>query len=165
MNLTPTWPGIHRTADLRAEGVTRRDIEAALRSGRLARIARGWYAEPHADPSIMRAVQLRARVTCLSGCRLHGLWVPPDRALHTAIRSDDRLPARARGVLVHRLGTAGWPTSAPVLDLDLCIAHVIRHHGPEAGLMVLESATNSGLLSLSAATHLMGRHRCMPAAR
>ena len=51
----------------------------------------------------IRAVRLRARLTCLSGLRVHGVWKPQNRSLHA------RIAAGARGVTTSRT-SPGDPT-------------------------------------------------------
>lgn len=137
--------GLSRRHDLE---LTNRELEAAVRSGALTRVTRGWYAAPDADPEVMRAVRLNARLTCLSACASHGLWVPlgSDRELHVAVRQGTP-PITSPGVVGHRLPYPHWGTDEPIMPLEVCLDHVLRHHSVETALMVLESAVDRGHIS------------------
>ncbi len=142
-------------AQRRQLGLSRRELASALRSGRLIRVGQGWYASPDADPDVTRALRLGTRLTCLSAVRLHGLWVPHNAgvALHVALRHGD--PGLVKpGVVTHRL-PSGWPSVEPLVDLEMCLDHVLRHHSVETGLMVLESAVDRGLITVASASALI----------
>lgn len=147
-------PGVHHYDELLAAGISRHRMTALVDAGLLVRCARGWYAEPSAGQDVIRALRAGTRIGCLSACRLHGVWTPAHVGLHVAITTRAALPVGDL-LAVHRLPTAGWPGRDPVLDLPHCIPQVLRHHGAEAGLMVLESAVNKGLLSYGQALEIM----------
>ncbi|WP_035718532.1 hypothetical protein [Gordonia shandongensis] len=82
--------GVYRWGQLR-EQASRREIDEAIRDGRLIRLRHGWYATRAADPRVVRAVAAGGVVSCASALDAHGVWVPPSRRLH--IRGND---ARSR---------------------------------------------------------------------
>lgn len=126
---------------------SRRTLETAVRAGRLLRVARGWYATPDADPGMVRALQLGGRLTCLSASRYLGIWTPSDSSLHIAVRSGDPLH-RMSGVRPHRLESAGWGTTEPIMPLTTVLDHALRYHPVETGLMVVESAIDKRLATV-----------------
>lgn len=143
--------GVVSINELRSEHVTDRQIEELVASRRLIRVARGWYATPMAPPALVRAVQLGGRVGCLSGCQIHGLWVPPFAGTHVMLNPGKARPV-AEDVQFHRLSTS-WPSA--LMNLEDCVAQVLHRHDAESGLIVLESAVEKGLLTPSAAKVLI----------
>ena len=67
--------GVVRVAALTDGGVGRRALEAALRSGRLLRVRRGWVATSDADPVRVAAAREGVVITCISQASRLGLWV------------------------------------------------------------------------------------------
>lgn len=104
--------GLAATFELRRDGHGRDALATAVRRRRVIRVRQGWYALPDVDPTLLRAVRVGGRATCLTGLSLHGCWVPRRGALHVCVdahtarlrTSTDhraRLEARASGVRVH----------------------------------------------------------------
>ncbi len=97
--------------ELRAEGLSRRDIEEALRSGALVRARRDVYACGPIDEPLLQALRIGGRLACASAARALGLWEPQDTRLHvhvwdgsTRLRDpSDRFQRLARrdGVVLH----------------------------------------------------------------
>lgn len=135
--------GVHSYRDLRNRGCSRRHIERLMREGKLRRVVKGWYASVDADPSVVNALLTRARLGCLSGCKFHGLWVPPHAGLHV-VYGDGPKPKPRRGTFIHH-AQSPLPR-VPVWPLDDCLTQVIRNHGTETSLIVLESAIHRGRL-------------------
>lgn len=143
--------GVMSVAELRAAGYdakARRELTAA---GQLRRIRRGWLAMPAASADAVRAIELGGRLGCVSGCRAHGLWVPPISSIHIMLNPGAAVP-RAGNVELHRLKEACHSAVAPV---DECLSHVLHRHHPETGLVVLESALELGRLELAEARGLI----------
>ncbi|KXO88085.1 hypothetical protein AXK56_11935 [Tsukamurella pulmonis] len=83
--------GVISRAELESAGHTPRAIRAAVHSERMMRLRPGWFAEPGADPDVVRAVTIGGGVSCMSALARHRVWVPESaRGLHV------RLPERAR---------------------------------------------------------------------
>lgn len=84
------------------QATCRRDLEAALREGRIVRVARGRYAVPTADAARRAAHSLTGTVTLLSAAAHWGWktkWQP--RAPQVAVpRGRNVLPAQRDGVLL-----------------------------------------------------------------
>lgn len=144
-------------AQLAEQGMTASEICDLLAEGRYRTVRRRWLADGFTSEAAIRALELNGRLACVSACRLHGLWVPPDNALHVAVN-----PGRSRGtttvepVRFHRLER---PSPTAVVPLDQAVAQVMRWHDLETGLIVVESAVNLGLMHESEARGLLD---CLP---
>ena len=140
-------------AQLVERGYSRAQIKENLAQGTLYRAARQWFADQHTPTEPIRAVQLGGRLGCVSACRHHELWVPHDRDLHVAMNPGRALPVNPpAGVQFHRLST---PCATAVLPLEDAVAQVVQRHNVETGLIVLESAVNSGRLHPGDARHIL----------
>lgn len=131
--------------DLLADSVSRRRIRTLLASGQLTRVARGWYTVGQPDLDVVTAIRAGGRLGCLSGCRHHGLWVPPHAGVHV-VGGRGWNPAWAPGLVLHPGASA--QTGLPVWPVADCVAQVAHRHGLEPGLIVAESAVHLGRLSL-----------------
>lgn len=92
--------GVHHIGYLHAIGV---DATAAVRSGALRRIRRGWYATPHASEEELRAAEACGSLSCISLLAEEGAFRPPDSRLHLAVTSSSRPRPRelGDGVVTH----------------------------------------------------------------
>ncbi len=147
--------GISSYRDLRAAGASRHDISQALAAGTIVRIARGWYrSSPIADPQVAAALKVGGRLGCLSGCQLHGLWVPPHSGTHIVF-GEGCAPDR----LTRNMHTTKKPQPrAPVWPLLDCLEHVLHRHSVEDALVVIESALNLHLLTRGELHGLLASH-------
>ncbi|WP_413318653.1 DUF559 domain-containing protein [Agrococcus sp. 1P02AA] len=68
--------------ELRAEGLSRREIEEALRSGALVRARRDVYVRGSVDEQLLQALRIGGRLACATAARALGLWEPRDTRLH-----------------------------------------------------------------------------------
>lgn len=130
------------------------ELAAAVEAHRLTRVGTSWFVTPTADPAVVRAVARGARVGCLSGCRLLGVWTPPGCGQHLILPHRANRPAD-RSAIYHRARGA-WPSTA-VYPLEDCLLQVLTFHDAETGLMVLESAVNQRLIPPSLAPCLLGQ--------
>lgn len=145
--------GIYSPGELRAAGVTRRHQELLIQAGELRRIRRGWYATDGADPLIERALKAGGRLGCLSGCRHHGVWVPPSSRLHVVYgRGTD--PIARKGFVAHPY-IAPCPLGA-VWPLGDCLRQVASRHSVEDAMIVAESAVNLKLVTEAEARWALG---------
>lgn len=119
-------------------------IEIALRYRSLQRVRKGWYANPHESPEVVRAWRVGGRLACLSAVAYHRGEAPP-AVLHVEVpgntsrlRSPERrgkpLAADER-VIVH-WARAASPGNRRAVDLsaasrqaDRCAA-VLEGRGP-----------------------------------
>ncbi len=69
---------IARAGDLRARGVTRREIARAAEVGEIRRVRRGVYASIHADDSWIHAAEHGGVPCCVTAGRMLGLWILED---------------------------------------------------------------------------------------
>lgn len=128
-------------AHLRTLGYDSARIRGELDDGRLRKVSRGWYATPQAHAWELEALAARARVGCLSGCQLHGLWTPQVAEAHFIVG----MGSASLSSTWHR--SRGDLPRIALYPLSDCLAQVIRHHNPEKALMVLESAVRKELLT------------------
>lgn len=146
--------GVRSYSELRGEGASRRDIEHAVASGAVSRIARGWYAFPGAHPEVVKAIQHGARTGCLAGCQLHGLWVPPYTGLHAVYGAGCAPSLRDPDLHSYRAPQPRVPVW-PLLD---CLEQVVQRHSTETAVIVLESALNLRAVSDEEVSLLLHRH-------
>lgn len=138
--------GVYSAAQLRDAGYTYAEIKKRVKSGTLKPIKRGWYRSADANETAIRAVQLGGRIGCLTGCQLHGLWVPEQhrRVPHVILPKNASVPPGKMHVQTHRYpghtGSVVWP----VTD---CLQQVLRNHDRETALVVMESAVHNQLIS------------------
>jgi hypothetical protein len=152
--------GVVHLDTLRADGMSRRELNRLVRNGTFVRLRTGWYAGPAADPAVVRAVSLGGRVTCVDALRLHGVWVLPDPRLHVAFaRSQSRLPTAPTDVRRHFGPDIRQRTSDAVAPVVEALRHYERCTDEEGLVMALDSALNQRLLLLSDLRAVVGeRH-------
>ena len=140
-------------AQLADKGIGAGELRSLVATGRLRRVARGWYADAYTPDLAVRAVRAGGRLGCLSACEAHGLWVPRDLDLHVVVAPGQRLPTvPPPGVIFHRVAS---PCPTAVTPVAESAAEVLRRHGEESGLIVLESAVNRGMLFESDARQIL----------
>lgn len=102
-------------------GISRRGLENLVSTGRLIRVTRGLFVPAGTDAEVIRAAQLRGRLTGTSLLAKLNVWRPiADRSLHIAIPS----------------GTH-WPSTFP--------NHVVRHTSHIPGRLLLREPLVSAL--------------------
>lgn len=135
------------TAELRAQGLSRREIDAALSRGDIVRLRRGLYCDRHLHPQLARAAKLGGTLTCVSALRLFGVWVPPAQGLHVRLHADAR-NGTAKGVRrVHRCGSA--PGSSAIDPPLLALEIAMRCVDDLMAVVLIDSAAHTGLVSLA----------------
>lgn len=108
---------------LLAAGISDAQIRRLVRSGGLQRLRDGWFASPHAEPAVCRAVSLGGALSCVSVLARYGVWVPEGagRELHLRLNTYRRRCARrAPGIRFCALPHA-VPTREPVDSLDMAV--------------------------------------------
>ncbi|VEI13544.1 type IV toxin-antitoxin system AbiEi family antitoxin domain-containing protein [Trueperella bialowiezensis] len=148
--------GVFHRDELKVRGLsTDYRIRKALKSGKLIRLGRGYYAVPGANQDVAAAVAAGRRIGCLSACKLYGIWVPPDSGIHHLMSVGAKAPKnRAKSnnlrdagernrLYVHRLPALGKEIVPSLVE---SLRQVCRFHDAETGLIVLESALNQGLI-------------------
>lgn len=133
------YDGVARAKHLAAGGVSDFQLKAALGSGAVARVSRGVYALPTADPQLVAIRSLPAEPTCVSAAQFGGLWVlePPEQQ-HVALTHSRSYP----GFVCHR-------APAPPTLLD-AVVQSLRCLPELDGLVIAESAVVLKGLPLSA---------------
>lgn len=111
VSVIQTAAGLAATHELHAAGFSRAQIAAALRRREILRPRQGWYAQPGTDRTLLAAARVGGRATCVTGLRLHGVWVGDATGLHVACSAHDARLRRPRdprrrlspsdGVVVH----------------------------------------------------------------
>ncbi|EFM47186.1 hypothetical protein HMPREF0580_0283 [Mobiluncus mulieris ATCC 35239] len=153
-----SYAGIETTGSLRAKGVNWRQLKKLVFTGELKEIRRGWYAYEHADPAAIAAIKHGGQLGCISGCNVHGLWIPPQyqRSLHICVKSwRNAQPNLAEsGVITHRGADSKLLSIRSVED---CLVDVMKHHDAETALVMLESAVNMGLITYRDGEALIAR--------
>lgn len=135
---------------LRARGMTRRRIEAAVRQGRAVKVGWGWYAVPGSDPTVAAALARGRRITCYSALALYGLWVLDRSGTHEYGRKG----IGGRATTGHR-AACRWPNDSPVAPLHYALDDALRCGSASESAVVLESAINKRLLSFEEAESLL----------
>lgn len=144
--------GIYSLEDLAELGCkSRYSVRRLIESGQLTRVKRGWFADSTADPLAVRALRAGLQIGCLSGCKEHGIWVPPFEEDHLIV------PMKRGGIpeLTGHLHRCRTSTTGPLATLRECLHQVLLFHDAETGLVVLESAVNLGRISVSEAWELI----------
>lgn len=143
--------GIAHRAQLQASGLTRYAIQASLRFGKVVRVRRDWVALPGCSPALRRAVEIGARLSCLSAAEHLGLWTIADGRFHVAAPpSASRLlltptPAGERSAeVVHWSKPAVHVSARTVIDpLENVLIAVARCQPHENAVAVIDSALNT----------------------
>lgn len=138
--------GVARTETLIRLGVSRSALRAAVRSGKIIAVRRGWVAVPDADPMLLAAARRGVFLSCVTLAARRGLWVLDASEPHVAA------PARSGHVMVSR-GTVHW--NEPVFprdpdsredSLENALILVARCQPYESALATWESAIQQRVL-------------------
>ena len=111
---------VHTTAELRASGLSKREIARAVAAQTLIRVGRGRYALPTTPPDILGAARIGGSLSCISALRHHGAWVVDPEPVHVRV---SRGTTPARGARIHwtdeRLGATDVDDPAKALEIAL----------------------------------------------
>lgn len=161
-------PGIAHRRTLRAEGVSRRDLER-WKHQELVRSVQPWYLTPDAPADLVALLTRGLRPTCLDAAALYGLWVPRHGGTHayrprssartddlsdvhvSALRRRDGRPYDAgppQRLILHAPELRAWPDHDPVPDLVLVLSHAGRCLPTVKAAVLVESALNKRLVSI-----------------
>lgn len=141
--------GVVRVARLNEAGIGRRSIDAAVRSGGLVRVRRGWIATHDADQVLVAAARAGVVVTCISQASRLGLWVH-DAGEKFHVGADPKsVGHKPKAACVH------WfvpvvPRDPDALEdpIENVLAAVASCEPYEQALATWESALNKGLVTL-----------------
>lgn len=81
--------GLAATHELAGDGISRAQLAAFVRAGRVVRVRQGWYCRPGLHPELMGATRVGGLLTCRSALDLAGFWVVDDGRLHVAVEPND----------------------------------------------------------------------------
>ncbi|WP_158862695.1 type IV toxin-antitoxin system AbiEi family antitoxin domain-containing protein [Leifsonia sp. AG29] len=132
--------GAASTRQLRAAGVSDRELTAAVKDGRLLRPRRGVYASPSAPLDVIMALEVGARLTCLSAARSYGLWAGTDTRTHVLFPPHaGRAGKTGRDVVRHVRPQRPHSEVWRVGFID-CLTSVVRCADEETAIAVLDTA-------------------------
>lgn len=154
--------GVARTRELEDAGFRRMHFEAAVRSGALRRVRRGWVATKDADAQLVAAAKTGVVLSCITQARRLGLWVHDQRSRVHVAATPGSAGDKPKTIIVH------WsrpliPRREGVLEdsIENVLALVAECEPYEQALATWESALNKELVTLEAMRNLPLR----PAAR
>ncbi|MDQ1215668.1 very-short-patch-repair endonuclease [Microbacterium arborescens] len=132
---------VFTTRELRADGLSRREITAAVDSGRLSRIRIGMYASPGACTSARAIAAHGGSMACVTAARHHGLWtLDDDDEPHVWLKTGQRAHHDGScGCIEHWDRDARAAGSGP-LPLRQVLRQILGCRGPEHFFVTLESA-------------------------
>jgi very-short-patch-repair endonuclease len=138
---------IYSTSRLRAHGKSTKVIRRLVRDEVLVRLRRGWYATPDVEADTVLAVSTGGKVTCVSALKRFGVWTMPHAELHLRV-------ARGTVVRVNEGTRVHWTHDRldfthPVDDVESALLIAIECLDIRAAVVVVDSALNRGLVSIS----------------
>lgn len=143
--------------ELRAQGISRSEIQDALALGRIVRARRDVYVHQPASEPLMQALRIGGRLACASAAEALGLWVPRDGRVHvhlwegsTRLR-DPRDPTRRltrRGdVVLHWWDVDPSDGTRCSMSATAAVRCIARCFGVEDAIRVADSALQRRLAS------------------
>lgn len=139
-------PRLWTTAELRAEGVSRRSLAHLVAVGTLMRVRRGRYVLFDTPPAMADAARLGGRLDCVSLLALLGVFVHHGAGTHVQIAPGaSRLPEPGPASRRH------W-RATEATDSDLCapiveaLAQACRCQPTRSAIATLDSALHLGLI-------------------
>ena len=131
------------------------ELRRLVRAEALTPIRHGWFAGPHPQPAVLRAVRAGGALGCVSALALHGVWKVPGSTLHVR-RSQDLagrpVPSGIRECHPRpRVATA----DRSVDPLPLALATALRCVSPETAVQLMDSALHRGLLDAAELTTIV----------
>lgn len=132
---------IFSTRELRADGLSRREIAAAVDSGRLSRIRIGMYASPGACASARAIAAHGGSMACVTAARHHGLWIlDDDHEPHVWLKTGQRAHHDASCGCIEHWDRDARPAASGALPLRQVLRQILGCRGPEHFFVALESA-------------------------
>lgn len=140
----------HRDVALR-NGISLKQIRAAVREGTVRKIRGPWLAKPDASGDLVDAAVAGARVGCLSAARHRGWWLPEgvDESLHLHFRASGR-SAEFAGVAHWTKSVAPASPTSLVASVEDSLSHIAVCLDPESARVVWESAIRTEGLAVAA---------------
>ncbi|QCR40834.1 hypothetical protein C1N74_10705 [Microbacterium sp. SGAir0570] len=132
---------IFSTRELRADGLSRREIAAAVDSGRLSRIRIGMYASPGACASARAIAAHGGSMACVTAARHHGLWIlDDDHEPRVWLKTGQRAHHDASCGCIEHWDRDARPAASGALPLRQVLRQILGCRGPEHFFVALESA-------------------------
>lgn len=147
MNPHGTLHSYRSYADLRAEGLSRRQIARQLRSGSIVRARNDVYVSATVPEAMQTAARAGGLVGCVSALALWGVFVQEPAGLHTHLRTNGVIRGPGNGLVRHwgRLLRVAHPRALVVEPVDALLQAVICQ-SPRAALASIDSALNRGVV-------------------
>ncbi|WP_374007316.1 type IV toxin-antitoxin system AbiEi family antitoxin domain-containing protein [Leifsonia sp. LS-T14] len=145
--------GIVSAHQLRATGASSADLAAAVRSGALMRLRKGFYALPSAPRTAIAAVLAKGRLSCVSAARSYGLWAGDDRRLHLQYAPNAR--AGPHDGHVRHWSRVERHAELWRVSVGDCLRSVARCADQETAVAVFDTAITAGLTSPGALRELL----------
>lgn len=151
--------GLAATHELLNAGHHPRLLTHLVRVGELIRVRQGWYCLPTTPSTMQEAVRVGGRLSCISGCDFHGLWVRRSSLLHVEVdpntsrlrsRTDKRVRLRDtdRTRTVVHWSDNSHDGSRWALSVPECLRCMALCRSPEETVAAADSALRAGLLTL-----------------
>lgn len=155
-----SWGGIATRSQILRAGVTGPQLSAAVHGGSVARIRRGHFAVPSANPDAIIAVHVGGALCGLSAARSYGLWSGFDDRVHVALpvnASRSRVRVDEHRLLSLRGGreiVRHWTTRAELqqcwrVDIFACLTQCVSWCDEETALAVVDTARTRHRLRMS----------------
>lgn len=147
------------THELLKAGHHPRLLTHLVRAGELIRVRQGWYCLPTTSSIAQEAVRVGGRLSCVSGCEFHGLWVRHSSILHVEV-SPNTSRLRSRGDKRVRLRDVETPRTVVhwsnktdggtrwALSVRDCLRCMALCRSPEETVAAVDSALRSRLITL-----------------
>lgn len=141
MSLTHLLPRLLRYRELRASGLSRRQIDQLLATGSLTRVRKGTYVSADADERAIEAARLGGRLDCVSLLSALGVFVLAPAGLHHVVPvGSSRLGQPPRGSVRH------WRRPSDGSPVVEALARACRCQTVPAAIATLDSAWHRGLV-------------------
>ncbi|MFT4136266.1 hypothetical protein [Microbacterium sp.] len=138
---------ILRTADLRAVGLGKGAVRAAVDADLLIRVRNGRYLRAGAPADVTTAARAGARVACLSLLQSLGVFVLTNDRPHIHLPSSATRPPSAERVVRHWRPLMRSPhPRATAVDIVDALAQSVRCQPQRAAVATLDSALHLGLI-------------------
>ena len=135
-------------AELREAGADTHEIAAGVRSGRLIRLRRGWYATQPVDDAVATAVRIGGRITCVSLLRMIGVFVLEKSPVHVHVSPGlSRSRHRRSATAVVHWGECHMEGTAHAVSIWDAVRQAVRCQTPRAAIATLDSVLHHRLMN------------------
>lgn len=132
--------------ELRAAGLTRRDITRAIADGGLVRLRNGRYARPDLPGRVLKAGAAGGRLDCVSLLHLLGAFVRDTGGIHLQFDPhSSRHPPRDAGTVAHWRRSCGERADLVVNVVD-ALAQAVQCQSPRDAVATVDSALHLRLI-------------------